>query len=156
MQIVLRKMQTDDAAAVNLLSKQLGYSLTVLQTEKQIRTILSRKDHALLVALSEMNIIGWIHAFQSHFIESTSFVEIGGIVVDENYRGKGVGKALVQQIIDWTLEQKYFKLRVRTQHKRLDAQQFYRTLKFEEMKEQKVFQLDLSVQENTILHDDQH
>lgn len=143
MQISLREMQMKDAVAVNRLSEQLGYRLSVLQTEEQIQTIISRKDHTTRVAISEGNIIGWIHAFQSHFIESLPFVEIGGIVVDGDYRGKGIGKKLIRQVIDWTIEQNILRLRVRTQIKRLDAQQFYRSMKFEEIKEQKVYQLDL-------------
>lgn len=144
MQIELHEMQIQDASAVNNLSEQLGYKLSVHQTEEQIRTIVSRKDHTAWVAISDGKIVGWIHAFQCFFIESLSFVEIGGIVVDEDYRSKGIGKKLIRQVMNWTVEQKFSKLRVRSQTKRLATQQFYRSLKFEEIKEQKVFQLDLT------------
>ena len=144
MQIQLREMRLHDATAVNGLSAQLGYSLSVHQTAEQIKTIASRSDHHACVAVSDNQIVGWIHTFQSYLIESLPFVEIGGIVVDEKYRGKGIGKKLIQHAIDWSIKQKIFKLRVRTQTKRLDALQFYRSLKFEEVKEQKVFQLELA------------
>ncbi len=114
----------------------------------QIAVILAKKDHAAWVAVEGENIIGWTHAFQPLYIESLPFVEVGGLVVDEAYRGKGVGKALVNRIKDWCMEQRVYTLRLRTQVKRLDAHQFYRALRFEEIKEQKVFQLVVEAPEN--------
>ena len=76
--------------------------------------------------------------------DAATFAFLADVFVDEKYRGKGIGKKLIQHAIDWSLKQKIFKLRVRTQTKRLDALQFYRSLKFEEVKEQKVFQLELA------------
>lgn len=107
-------------------------------------TILSRPDHVAFVATNAAKeIIGWIHAFHSLHIESLPFVEIGGLVVDEKHRGEGVGKALINEVKEWSIKQTIFTLRLRTQVKRLDAHKFYRALNFTEVKEQKVFQLKL-------------
>lgn len=44
---------------------------------------------------------------------------------------------------DWCVEKKIYTIRLRTQLKRLEAQRFYKALLFEEIKEQKVFQLNI-------------
>jgi GNAT superfamily N-acetyltransferase len=93
--------------------------------------------------LSEEKIIGWIHAFKTTRIETKTFIEIGGLVVDKKYRGKGVGKSLVNKIRGWCAKQKITSLRVRCNTKRLEAHQFYLCLGFRESKEQKVFQQDI-------------
>lgn len=137
-------MRLEDAATVNLLSSQLGYDLSIGETTKQMATILSRPKHVAFVSTDvNKEIIGWIHAFHSLYIESLPFVEIGGLVVDEKHRGKGIGKALISEIKDWCVEQNILTIRLRTQVKRLDAHKFYTALNFTEVKEQKVFQLKL-------------
>jgi GNAT superfamily N-acetyltransferase len=77
------------------------------------------------------------------FLESNPFVEVGGLVVDENYRSKGIGKKLVEQIKQWCVEKHISTLRVRSQVKRKEAHQFYLANGFTEIKEQKVFQINL-------------
>ncbi len=37
----------------------------------------------------DKNVIGWIHVFIAVRIESETFAEIGGLVVNENIRGYG-------------------------------------------------------------------
>jgi GNAT superfamily N-acetyltransferase len=143
MQLTIRRMQTDDAPFVNRLSVQLGYALAVDQTAEQIKSITAAADHIAFVASENDTIIGWIHAFKSLYIESLPFVEVGGLIVDEKYRGKGVGKALMEHVKDWCMQQGIFRIRLRSQTKRLDAHKFYQALGFEVIKEQKVFQLVL-------------
>lgn len=141
MQFSIRPMHLKDAPAVNQLTRQLGYSLSVQQTVNQLLSILSSPDHTAFVATSDEVVLGWIHAFQPLYIESLPFVEIGGLVVDETSRGVGIGKALVEVVEDWCLQQEIYTIRVRSQAKRTGAHAFYAGLHFTEVKEQKVFQL---------------
>ena len=143
MQFSIRRMHLKDANAVNRLSVQLGYSLSVEQTANQIATVLSSIDHAAFVAINNDTVLGWIHAFQPVYLESLPFTEIGGLVVDEAHRGIGIGKALINAVIDWSIEQEIDTIRLRTQVKRKEAHAFYKALQFVEIKEQKVFQLRL-------------
>ncbi|HET7898251.1 MAG TPA: GNAT family N-acetyltransferase, partial [Flavisolibacter sp.] len=91
-----------DAPAVNQLSVQLGYTLSSEQTANQMVMVLSSGDHTAFVATNDETVLGWIHAFQPVYLESLPFVEIGGLVVDEAHRGKGIGKALINAVIDWS------------------------------------------------------
>lgn len=143
MQFTIRELKLEDAAPVNRLSKQLGYSLSCAETAERLKNIIAKNDHAVFVATINNNVVGWIHAFQSFQIESLPFVEIGGLVVDEVQRGKGIGKALINEVKEWCEQQEIHRLHVRTQTKRLDAQQSYKASGFEEIKEQKVYQMNM-------------
>lgn len=143
MEITIRKIHEDDATAVSLLSQQLGYVLSPFETAHQIKEIAASSDNSAFVALDEEKIIGWIHAFKTVRLETKTFIEIGGLVIDENYRGNGVGKVLVERIKAWCIEQNITSLHVRSNVKRLDAHTFYWKIGFSESKEQKVFEMEL-------------
>lgn len=143
MEITIRKIHEDDATAVSLLSQQLGYVLSPFETAHQIKEIAASSDNSAFVALDEEKIIGWIHAFKTIRLKTKTFIEIGGLVIDENYRGNGVGKVLVERIKAWCIEQNITSLRVRSNVKRLDTNKFYLNIGFSESKEQKVFEMEL-------------
>lgn len=143
MQPVIRKLKLEDAGDVNRLSQQLGYSLQVEDTTRQIEIILAKTDHIAFVAINNDEVVGWVHAFQASYLESLPFVEIGGLVVDKNYRGKGIGKILLNEVKQWCMKQRVYRLRVRTQTTRHDAQRFYVSFGFKDIKEQKVYQIEL-------------
>jgi GNAT superfamily N-acetyltransferase len=95
------------------------------------------------VAMVENKIIGWIHAFITIRIETKPFVEIEGLVVDENLRNKSVGRKLVDAIAVWCRKENISVLRVRCNTRRIETHLFYKKLDFAETKEQKIFQIIL-------------
>lgn len=145
MDITIREIHENDAAAISQLSLQLGYTLSPFETVNQIKEIAASGDNCAFVALYNKKIIGWIHAFKAMRLETKTFIEIGGLVVYESYRGKGVGKALVERIKAWCVEQKIAALRVRSNTKRSDAHMFYLKNGFTESKEQKVFGMKVTL-----------
>jgi len=143
MEIQIKPMMAANAKDVQRLSEQLGYILSFDQIEDNIREVTSTKNHIAFVALHNENVVGWIHAFQSVLIESRSFIEVGGLVVDENFRMKGVGTRLLNSIKQWSTEKGVYEIRVRSNSKRKEAHQFYLKNGFTEIKEQKIFQTSL-------------
>lgn len=143
MKIQVKKLTIEYAKDVQRLCGQLGYPMAIMDTESNISELITTKDHIAFVALENEKVVGWIHAFKGLFLESKPFIEIGGLVVDEELRGKGIGKKLVQKIREWGLEKGFETLRVRSNIKRKDAHKFYLNLGFTEVKEQKVFQIQL-------------
>lgn len=71
-------------------------------------------------------------------IESGYFVEIIGLVVDENYRSFGIGNMLIDYARNWTQAKGIKKLRVRTNIVRQRTHAFYERNGFTLCKEQKV------------------
>jgi GNAT superfamily N-acetyltransferase len=143
MKIEIEPLTLDHALNVQRLSEQLGYPLSLHEKKNNISGMASATDHAAFIAIMDEKIVGWVHAFKSLFLESKPFIEIGGLVVDETYRNKGIGKKLVERIKQWCVEKQISTLRVRSQLKRKEAHQFYLNNGFTEIKEQKVFQIDL-------------
>ena len=91
------------------------------------------------VIASNEKIVGWIHGFYSLRIESDFFVEIGGLVVDENFRKNGIGKKLVDKVMEWSKLKNCEKVRVRCNVIRKESHKFYENIGFEINKEQKIF-----------------
>ena len=139
MQIMVREMLVKDAQAVNLLSAQLGYSLSPEQTVKNIKAVLQSNNHIAFVALHENKIVGWIGAAQTIMIEVMPHCEINGLVTDERYRGKGVGKLLIEMVKQWAKENGSDVLSLHCNVTRTAAHLFYEHIGFKAIKEQKYF-----------------
>jgi GNAT superfamily N-acetyltransferase len=137
--MTIRNAEVKDAATIALLSGQLGYQTTDLLIRDRLRVILANNDNCVFVAEEDEKVVGWIHGFYSLRVESEFFVEIAGLVVDENYRRKGIGKILIEEVIIWTKSKKCVSIRVRCNVKRIASHQFYHELGFDLNKEQKIF-----------------
>ena len=143
MEIQIEPITLRHAQAVQKLSQQLGYAPFLNEIENNIKEVIINNDHVAFVAIANDEVAGWIHAFRGFLLESNPFIEIGGLIVDEKYRSGGIGKKLVERIKQWCAEKQISTLRVRSQLKRKEAHQFYLANGFTEIKEQKVFQINL-------------
>lgn len=143
MEIFIRSIAEQDAEVVNTLSAQLGYQMSIEQTLANIKSVLSTKGHNAFVALHENNIIGWIGVAEALQIESAPFCEIRGLIVDEKYRGHGIGKLLIDKVKQWGKTTGNKTLRLRTNMIRKEAHLFYQHVGFKEIKEQKVFEMTI-------------
>ena len=143
MQIITRQITDQDAVAITNLSVQLGYPLLEEQIHQNIQTILAHKDLNAYVATDQNKVVGWIGVAQVHMIESLPYCEINGLVIDENYRGKGIGKLLIERAGQWAKENGNDKLRLRCNVKRIEAHRFYHHLGFKATKQQTNFEIDI-------------
>ena len=143
MKIVVREISAEDTEAVNLLSRQLGYPLSPEETLENIRNVLQSKMHTAFVALDENRIIGWIGAAQALMIEVVPHCEINGLVIGEEYRGKGIGKLLIEKVKQWAKENGSDRVSLHCNIKRAEAHIFYEHIGFKEIKQQKYFALHI-------------
>ena len=140
MQITIRKALESDSVSLLHLCEQLGYASGEKDMIQRIKQLDVSSNDCLLIAEIDKKIIGWIHVFYTVRLESGAFTEIGGFVVDELYRGKGVGTLLLKEAVKWSGD-KTKKLRVRCRTDRTEAHLFYQHKGFIELKEQKIFEL---------------
>jgi GNAT superfamily N-acetyltransferase len=143
MEIFIRSIAEHDAEAINALSARLGYTMPIEQTLLNIRSVLRTKGHDAFVALLENSIVGWIGVAEALQIESAPFCEIRGLIVDEKFRGHGIGKLLIEKVTQWSKETGNKTLRLRCNMIRKEAHLFYQHLGFNEIKEQKVFEMKI-------------
>ena len=142
MEFLTREAKVEDSKSIADLSHQLGYPATTEETIMRLRAIISSGDNCVFVACHENIVVGWVHAFYGLRLESPSFVEIGGLVVDAGFRNKGLGRLLVNRVLEWAKLKGIERIRVRSNVVRTETHRFYQVLGFKEIKEQKVFALD--------------
>ena len=143
MKIIIREMTLNDAKAVNILSSQLGYTLSIEQTLQNINAVLESNDHTAFVAEYENKIVGWIGASQAIMIEVMPHCEINGLVIDQDHRGMGIGKLLIDKVKQWAREKNNNKIGLHCNVKRTEAHLFYEHLGFAEIKQQKNFVINI-------------
>lgn len=138
-QVEIRRAKATDAPALAELSRQLGYPTETAEAAGRLAEVLRAGDHAVFVATGPGGeVVGWTHVFVARRIESDPFAELGGFVVAEERRRRGVGRRLLDAAEAWAAAHGAAKLRVRTRIERDDALAFYQRQGFRPTKEQSV------------------
>ena len=136
----LRKAVVKDAAELARLTTQLGYPVSEARVRARLLRMVDSPTDCLLVAEDRSGkLVGWIHGFLSQLLESDYRVEIGGLVVDETCRRKGIGGQLVRAIDAWAVERGADELSVRCREERIESHKFYESMSFKHTKTQHVF-----------------
>jgi GNAT superfamily N-acetyltransferase len=133
-----------DGPVVSPLATELGYPDNRAETADRLGRVLATPGNRVLVAeTEEREVIGWIHVFGTVRVESEGFAELGGLVVAESWRGRGVGAQLVAAAERWAMDNGYLKLRIRSREERTEAHRFFERLGFVAHKTQHVFERPL-------------
>ncbi len=135
--VQVRAIQESDSRAIAALAKQLGYDISLPVVAEQVASIIANQDHFAFVAVREAEIIGFVHGFVALRLTASPFLEIAGLVVREEDRGKGIGSRLVRHLEEYVNH--CDTVRVRCNVKRELAHRFYLKLDYSEKKEQKIF-----------------
>ena len=140
----VRPMRERDARAVADLTGQLGYPSTAAQIRKRLELLSGDPGSAVFVAEDrDGRVVGWVHVLVRTFLESDTYAELGGLVVDKAARRKGAGKALVSAAEVWAAGHGYATMRVRSNVKRVEARPFYEGLGYSIGKSQHVYEKSL-------------
>ena len=137
--VTIRPATLSDAPTITTLTIQLGYPTTSEQILERLEGILNSPNHALYVADSNGGVIGWIHVFRTSYIQSEPFAEIGGLVVDAPYQGRGIGQSLIVAAETWAMTNGLASLRVRSNVLRNGAHEFYPRIGYTLTKSQHVY-----------------
>jgi len=138
--MLIRPLAVTDMEDAASLCTQLGYPCSAADVRRRFALLAGDPEHALYVAESpEGRAIGMIHVCGRRFLEADPYAEIGGLVVDANWRGRRVGEALVAEAEAWARSRGYTMMRVRSNSIREAAHRFYRRLGYQLVKTQHVF-----------------
>jgi GNAT superfamily N-acetyltransferase len=140
--IVCKEFEDKYALEVSGLLEQLGYFVSKEELPKRIENI-KKNNGIVFIALEEEKIAGCIHTMVVYRLAEGTCGEIVSLVVDESMRGKGAGKFLLDQSINWLKERGQTKVRIRCNTIREEAHKFYSHLGYTEKKSQKVFEKNI-------------
>ncbi|TWI25024.1 GNAT family N-acetyltransferase [Sphingobacterium siyangense] len=135
----IRKAVLSDAPDLATLTEQLGYPADIEGTKTILEDLLRKQEYAVFVGIIDNKTVGWIQLHQVISMETGVYVEIIGLVVDEEYRGRGLGRLLLHAASDWSRSLDCYRLRVRCNIIRTESHTFYQNSGFILKKEQKVF-----------------
>jgi GNAT superfamily N-acetyltransferase len=120
----IRQATQGDAAALADLVTQLGYPARAEQVANRL-VALQSPDQGLLVAEVGGAVVGLVHVRLMAALQLDDAAEIGALVVDSQWRGQGIGRALLHAAEEWAAQRGCSTLYVRTNIVRQRAHEFY-------------------------------
>ena len=142
--ITTRDAVSSDAPALARLSGQLGYPATQREVADRLSRVTDPSQARVIVAVDESReVIAWTTVRTVEHIHSEEHAEISGFVVDENKRGRGVGRLLMAETERWARERHLPYIRLNANVTRTGAHRFYQSLGFTKAKQSYVFKKEL-------------
>lgn len=133
----IREAAASDANAIcQLNSDEMGYQYPLEDTIQNIIKLLSSNADKIFVALCDGSVVGYVHANDYDLLYAPHMKNIMGIAVFSEYKRKGIGRALLQQVENWARETGASGIRLVSGATRTDAHTFYRRCGYEGSKEQ--------------------
>jgi len=133
----IRGANRDDCAEIAGLCCQLGYPATPQQIQLRIAHILALENHKVFVAeATGGKVIGWVHVHSYPLLESDLTAEIGGLVVNRDFRRMGVGRALMKYAEEWAKAAGCSNVSVRSNVIRQESHAFYEGVGYTRVKAQ--------------------
>jgi len=133
----IRAAKPEDAEEIARLALELGYETTPKDIRNRLMALGGTKEHLVAVAENaESGLAGWVAAEVRLILESGSHVELVGLVVDSRMRGRGIGRALVEQSEHWARSLGLGKIVVRSNIVRQDSHAFFESLGYARQKTQ--------------------
>jgi GNAT superfamily N-acetyltransferase len=137
---VIRKILPCDAAPAARLSGELGYPASAEVMEQRILKLADCPHRAVYVACLDDAVVGWIDLAVTHHLQSEPYVEIGGLVVADGTRSRGIGALLVSFAEEWAHSRGIRRLLVRSRVTRERAHAFYERAGYTRSKTSAVFE----------------
>jgi GNAT superfamily N-acetyltransferase len=139
----IRPIEAHDAEAAAALCTQLGYPADEAAVLARMTQIAGDPHRAVLVACLDDVVVGWIDLSVEYHLQSEPAALIGGLVVAESARGRGIGRLLCKAAEDWARAQGVARLRVRSNAIRERAHEFYLRDGYARVKTSAVFEKTL-------------
>lgn len=138
--MIIRKAVANDYQAIQKLNLiGLGYDFDLNKTKERLIYILSKDYYTTFVAEFEDVVVGYISASDYDCTYFEPLKNILAIVVDESFRGKGIGKALLFALENWSKETGSAGIRLSSGFNRENAHKFYLACGYINKKNQKNF-----------------
>lgn len=139
----IRQALMSDTEVIHKLSHQLGYSPSFEDVQSHLAQMLIHPDYEVLVIERDKQVLGWMSLYKRLFIEDVEFLQVAAIVTDEQYRGQGLGRALMAFAETRAREMKMPFVGLSSSKHRSDTHRFYEGIGYSKLKESYFFKRDL-------------
>jgi GNAT superfamily N-acetyltransferase len=132
-EIKIRSACLKDSLEIAGLMSQLGYPTSSDEMKERLAAILLNSDFKTFVAKYQTEIVGVIGVGVFHYYERNGkYGRLLALVVDEKWKGHGIGGSLVAEAERWLKEHKVSSIIVNSGKQRHNAHRFYEQLGYEE------------------------
>lgn len=99
MNICIRPAVIEDSFQISKLITQLGYPTTQTEMQEILQNFLRNKNYYAFLATIENEIVGSVSLIINNFFHKIGKnAIIASMVIDEKYRGKGIGQLLISYV----------------------------------------------------------
>ena len=126
--MIIRGMLVDDIPQLEKLYRQFwGEESSIETMNKQFEKLLKNESHIFLSAIENNTLIGSVMGVicGELYGDCQPFLVLENMIVDKNYRNRGVGKALVSELEKIAAHRDCSQVILVTERKRVDAVKFY-------------------------------
>ena len=143
--MTVRPLRLEDAQVAAVLAGQLGYPSTTEDIERRFQLLDGSSADALFGAETEAGVlVGWVHVQRHHSLELDPYALVVALVVDEHFRGGGVGRALLEATEQWARDHDLTEMRVRSNVTRERTHRFYEQRGYRNVKTSHTFDKKLT------------
>jgi GNAT superfamily N-acetyltransferase len=142
--IAVRVLRPGDAESVAVLCSQLGYPTSAADVERRLQSAGDRGHVVFMAESPDGRAVGWVQVCARTILVSDRHAEVEGLVVDREWRGKGVGRALMKRAEEWARQEGCGAVSLRSNVVREGARPFYEDIGYEVVKTQWAFRKRLS------------
>lgn len=134
--IIIRQAKIEDYKDIcKICCDDLGYNCREELVKERLKG-LDKNSERVLVAVYNSEVVGYLHAQIYKTLYFEELINFLGLAVSKEYRNKKVGTKLVNEIENWAKENGIKKVRVNSGFSRKEAHEFYRSLGYNNEKEQ--------------------
>lgn len=142
--VQIRSIRAEDAEATATLCGELGYPTDAAAVRLRVEEMAASTDHDVLVYCLNEDVVGWIDIGIERHLQAEPVALIGGLVVAETVRSRGIGIQLCRAAEDWARARGLRRMRVRSNAVRQRAHAFYLRDGYARVKTSAVFEKPLS------------
>lgn len=134
--IIIRQAKIEDYKDIcKICCDDLGYNCSEELVKERLKG-LDKNNERVLVAVYNSEVVGYLHAQIYKTLYFEELINFLGLAVSKEYRNKKVGTRLVNEIENWAKKKGINKVRVNSGFSRKEAHEFYRSLGYNNEKEQ--------------------
>lgn len=134
----IRPVTLDDCPGMTVLTREMGYPSSSAKMCEILQLVMSNPAHKLLIAEIEDQLAGYIHLIQSETSGDFCQIDIAALIIDINYRARGVGTAFLQEAEHLAMVQHAQQLRIRSSLISPEAFGFFQNQGFVNFKSQEM------------------